>query len=400
MEKTAPNTNRVFEPRLPKKRMSKRKKTVLISLLAALLLAALVVGLCLLFAPPPPVISYHGIRMDAEMYAFWFSVIKNELMRPSAYNIPSTKATPAFWASACLREDANGRTWGEYMRDAINEAISLKLIAAVMYDELGLTMADGQRERVRSYYDDLLAYAAEGDKATMSRLLETYKTSKGALERCAVLDMKAELLYYQLGLNKGAGMGTTEEGLYLKTSELTSYYLAHYSRVKIVYINDASGDATNAADKAALDAHWQNNTMTEALFDEFVARSDEGLHGEGAYPSGIYVNGQQDLTENGFLEAAVADEVYTAAPGNFLKIKTDAGWRYIYGYALDGSAFLRPESEIFFADFFMDAAALAITNRAKAELDKIEIHDEQALSAITAEAIPHNVHFKPCTMGN
>ncbi len=396
------DTQKVFEPKLKKKKMSKGKKTVLISVTAAVLAVALIVGLALLLAPAEPALSYHGITLDKEMYAFWFSVLKSDFM--IRYGLSSRQDTPEHWARVCPLEGADGRTWGEILNAEIAEGVKRKLVAAVLYDELGLTMTEGQRRRVNEYYSDMLEYVADGDKGELRELLSTYKTSIGAMKRCAVLDLKAELLYHHLALSGASGMGTTESERYLTTAELNSYYLDNYARVKIVYINnDETGisgvGARNDADKAELDSYCDANgrDLTEALFDEYVARSDEALHGEEAYPNGVYATINSELEEGGFLEDAVAEAVRGATPGHLQRVETEAGVRYVYGYALDSGAYLREESKVFFGDFFEGAARKALEARSAASSRDVEVFAE-AIRDLTVETVPLNLKFRLCTM--
>ncbi len=402
MNEKAKKTDRVFEPKRPERKMSKRKKTVLISVTAAVLALALIIGLCLLLAPGEPAISYHGITLDREMYAFWFSMLKSDFM--IRYGLTSRHDTAETWERVCPLEGANGKTWGELLNEEIAEGIKEKLVAAVMYDELGLTMTAGQRRRVDEYYGDMLDFVADGDRGVLRELLATYKTSIKAMKRCAVLDLKAELLYHHLSLSGASGMGTTESERYLTTAELNSYYLDNYVRVKIVYINNDEGGisgpgARNDADKAELDAYCETNgrDLTEALFDEYVSRSDEGLHGADAYPGGIYATIHSELEEGGFLEGAVAEAVRGATPGHLQRVETEKGVRYVYGYALDSGAYLREESAVFFGDFYAGAARRALTERAARKTADVEVFAE-AIRDLTVETIPLNIKFRLCTM--
>lgn len=400
MKETNKKTDRVFEPKLPKKKMSKKKKTLVISITAGVLSLALVLGLCLLLIPSDPALSYHGVTLDREMYAFWFSMLKRDFML--RYGLTSANDTAEAWAKVCPREDAGGKTWGELLNEEITEGIKQKLVAAVTYDELGLAMTAGQRRRVDEYYSDMLEYVADGEKSVLKEQLAVFQTSAAALKKCAVLDLKAELLYYHLALNKGAGMGENESDLYLKTAELNSYYLDNYTRVKIVYLNnDSTGNGPTNDDRALLDRYYNKEegfTMTEAKFDEFVSRSDEALHGSDAYPSGIYATISSELEEDGFLEDAVATAVRSARPGDLLKVETDAGVRYVYGYALDSAAYLREESAVFFSDFFEGAARRALTERSAAKAAEVEVIPE-GVEGITVETVPVNTKFRLCTMG-
>ncbi len=407
------NQNKVFESRLPAAPKKKRKK-LLIASVAAVLAVALVLTLVLLLIPKSPALTYHGVSIDSEMYAFWYSMLKTEFMR--SYGLSgSTHDKAAVWDAPCPHEGADGKTWGEVLDADIHRAIKLKLISAVMYDELGLEMADNQRARVEAYYDDMREYVADGSASELRSLLETYGTTPSALRRCAVIDLKSELLWYQLSLGGASHMGG-EDLRYLSAEEIMKEYTENYRRVKIVYVNDSvygsyeNGNrieipldftgpgAQNDTDKQELDAYIANGKMTPEIFETYLKKSDEEIHAAGTYPSGIYLKIFTDLSERGFLEKAVAEVLYSVEPGELVKVETDRGVRYLYGYPLDNAAFLREESKAFFGSLYSDAAESAITARASAELSEVTEHTEN-YKELNVYTIPYNKDFKLCTMG-
>ncbi len=388
------NSTPLFPPKTAPKR--RRRPTLLISLLAILCLLAVTAGLLLALLPRvPAALSYKGISVDRDMYAFWYATLKSDFMVRHGIKTDND----ATWSTACPLKEHSGKTWGEVLGTEIHEAIRLKLAAAMLYDEMGLSMATGQSARVSSYLDDLLEYAADGKRDKLREILSYYRTTERAVKKCAAYDLKAELLYYYLALDNGE---------HLETEELVAYYQKAYTRVKVVYINDSvygsyeNGERTevpldfisgpgaqNGEDEAALDAHLVNGTVTEAAFEEFLARSDEGLHDEGAYPHGIYSTLGQQLWQTGFLDKSVAEAAYGLEAGVLRKVTTERGVAFLLGYALDTGSYVREESAVFFSDFFSRAAEEAVTARAAALLPEIEEHPE-AFAELTVFTVPHN----------
>lgn len=386
------------KPLIPPKTAPKRKsrRTLLLSLLALACLLALGAGLLLALLPRvPTALSYKGISVDRDMYAFWYATLKSDFMVRHGIKTDND----ATWSTACPLKEHSGRTWGEVLGTEIHEAIRLKLAAAMLYDEMGLSMATGQAARVSSYLDDLLEYAADGKRDELREILRYYRTTERAVKKCAAFDLKAELLYYWLSLDSGKN---------LEAEEILAYYSETYTRVKVVYINDSvygsyeNGERTetpldfingpgaqNGEDEAALDAHLVNGDITEAAFEEFLARSDEGLHAEGAYPHGIYSTLGQQLWQTGFLDKTVAEAAYDLDPGVLRKVTTERGVAFLLGYALDTGSYVREESAVFFDGFFSRAAEAAITERAAALLPEIEEHPE-AYAELTVFTVPHN----------
>ena len=342
------------------------KKKILLASVAVLLILALCVGLVLLFVPRDPALTFRGVSVDSEMYAFWFSMLKTDFMR--RHGIRSTEDVAATWAT---KSDVEGKTWGQLLNEEISEAIKLRVVAAMLYDELGLQMTTSQKKSIQEYYQDMLTYVADGDKGKMETLTEKYGTSAAAIKRCAAFDLKADLLYYHLSLENGKG---------LTAEELISYYTKNYCRVKVVYINndykaivDESGvrvetalteleQAANAQQKAALDAYFADEAsegvsyatedITAEIFETYLAGSDEALHSEGVYPNGLYVTRILDLVTPGLLEEKVYLEALDMKEGDLVRVETESGVRYLLGYALDTAPYNRTESEVFFSNFF------------------------------------------------
>lgn len=392
---------KVFESKLPKKRKVSRR-TLVLSAVALLLAAALIVGLVLLFRPTTPALVYQGVTVDPDMYAFWFAVLKSDFM--IRHGLHGQRDGDALWSAACPEEGNEGKTWGEVLGEEIHTAIKAKLAAAVIFDELGYEMAENQRNRVNTYYEEMLEYAADGDRDELRELMAKYRSTPAALRRCAVIDMKVEVLYSQLSL-------VPED---MSTEELVAYYTSTYTRAKIVYINNEHEGvwengvrveyplnlegvgARNDDDKRELDRYVEGGGMTEALLAPYLERSDEGLHSEMAYPSGIYATLRSELA---LLEPEVANAVVLATPGSFVRVDTENGVRYVLGCALDTGAYTRAESAVFFSGFYAGAADAAITERAKARLSEIEEFPEN-YGDRNIFTIPHSDgKLKLCGMG-
>ena len=126
------------------------------------------------------------------------------------------------------------------------------------------------------------------------------------------------------------------------------------------------------------------------VFEEFLSRSDEGLHAEGAYPSGLYLDGTVDYSIGGLLEREVSEILLQEppAPGELRRVETEDGVRFIMGYPLVGAAYDSTESSVFFSSFYEDVAEIAVTERAYARLDEVKVDmGEHKLDMYT---IPYN----------
>lgn len=393
--------------------MKEMKKTRLARRLTLLLAAVLLFGAITptLTACTPDVLSLDGVEIDREMYAFWFSMCKTDMMR--RYGIKSTQDNAAFWSSKCSVEGKTDMSWGEVVNDEVHRAIKAKLAAALLYDEKGLTMTDPQKDKVKSYIDDMIEYVADGDKGALKEELERYGSSLAALRRCAAFDMRAELVLAYLARN-----GKTE----LTSEEKAGYYNDYYYRVKILYINKevygafengkrvekplsfigpgARNDQDKAELAAILDTYYENSTLPEdfeARFNEYLGRSDEEIHGSQAYPDGIYVTRSINLSEGGLLEPEVYEAARGIRKGQLAHVTTENGDRYIYGYALETAAYDNEKLSPFFSGFYSGAADRALTARSYARIeDVVEFSEEYA--DITVYTVPCNLDFKLCTI--
>lgn len=392
----------VFAPKAVAARRAFPWRKVILAAVALLLVAALTVGLVLLFAPArTPVLTYAGITVDREMYAFWYSMHKTKAM--VAHGLKTAQHDNATtWATLCSEKGKESLTWGEVLDAEVHREICLKLAAAAFYDTLGLTMSKNQRATIEAYEADMLKNFL-GDEDAMEEALQKYGSTTSALRRCAVIDVKAELAaaYLQQG-------GLT-------TEEILAEYHTYYRRVKIVYINDKyygryengvrveepinSLDQTQLTDRAELDHYYENGGMTEAIFEQYVARSDEEIHTSEAYEYGLYTSRFVDLFQAGVLEYAVFNEIRSGIePGELLKVTTENGVRYIYCYEWDTAAYDRKENAPFFEDFYRGAAARALTARAALLLPDISTHEENR-AGINMTDIPANVkQFSLCTL--
>ncbi len=372
-----------------------------ISLVAGLLAIVLLLGI-LIFIPKNPVLRYGGITVTEEMYAYWFSLYKEQRM--ISYGIFGYQdALPATWDAP---SEVEGMTVGEKIAAEIHNDIKMKLVAAVLYDKLGATSPISQRAYVKDYCEELLEYRADGDKAKLRALAEKYGTSIKAIKKCAAIDLKAEL-YFKYLEDTSTGEMTG--------AEVNDFYYNNYKRFKVLYLNSAvKGTMENGervevplteqekAARTAIDRELftylyngdKAGTMTVETFEEYLKNSDEGLHSEAAYPDGLYVSRYSSLGD-GVLENEVIEEVGHLRAGELLRVETENGIRYIFNYPLLSAPFNSPHLEAFFNGFFSNAAAYTVAARTGERLGDVrEFPDNR--KEITVYTVPYNSDFEFC----
>ena len=393
--------------------MKVTKHSSLLRRITLLLVAVLLCGALLptLTACADTAMTLDGASIDSEMYAFWFSMSKTDVMR--RYGIKSSQDTEAFWSSVCQLDGAEGRTWGEIVNDEVQRAVKTKIAAALLYDEMGLTMTSSQKKKIKSYLSDMIEYVADGDKSALKEKLAAYGTSYKAMKRCAAYDLRAELVLSYLSRN-----GKTE----LTAEEKAGYYADNYYRVKVLYVNKevygayengvrvekplgftgpgARNDQDKAELAAILDVYNDNGTLPdnfEAAFEEYLERSDEALHVADVYPDGLYVTRNLNLADGGLLEADVFEAARGLKPGQIEHVETELGDRYIYCYALDTGAYDNDKYAPFFSTFYSGAASRALSARAATRIaDFVEY--AEAYNEISVYTVPCNLEFRLCSV--
>lgn len=377
--------------------LTKKAKRLLIAGIALLLALLLALGGFLLFRREKAVFSYHGVALTAEMYHFWFSSLKTDYM--VTYGLRSD--TESTWQAPCTVTGEEGKTWGEFLTERIDEAIKAKLVAGVLFDRMGVTMGSADRAKIAQYLEDEYEYATNGDREAFALLLEKYHTTESALKQCAILELKAELLYSYLYGNEGQSMTVGEK---------EDYFKAHYKRVKILYLNEGEktvlkdGGGTEKEQFTVEDWTFYTNTekelspligedsaLTEARFDELIKSSHEPLHA--IYEGGVYIYDKATDDVN-FTNMIGGEAVEKAAKevkvGELRRVETADGVRFVFGYELDYAPYLKSINADFFTDFLSDAAGEALNNRVKAELSSVTVHEGTYAKRVPIEDLPYN----------
>ncbi len=377
--------------------LSKKAKRLLIAGIALLLALLLVGGGFLLFRPKKAVFTYYGVPLTLEMYHFWFSSLKTDYM--VTYGLKSD--SEATWQAPCTVAGEEGKTWGEFLTERIDEAIKAKLIAGVLFDRMGVTMGSADRAKISEYLEGEYEYATGGDREAFALLLEKYHTNDDALRQCAILELKAELLYSYLYGNDGQSMTVGEK---------EDYFKAHYKRVKILYLNEEKKvvlkDGGGTEEKPLGFEDWtfstnaenelspligEGSTLTEARFDELIQSSHEPLHA--IYEGGVYIYDKATADTN-FTNMIGGEAVEKAAKevkvGELRRVETADGVRYVFGYALDYAPYLKSMNADFFTDFLPDAAGDALNGRVKAELSAVTVNQENYGKRVPIQALPYN----------
>ena len=324
------------------------------------------------------VMEYGTIEVDNEMYSFWLSYFKKELM--AEYNIGGELDTEKFWQS----EFKDGLSYGEYFAQIADERIKAKVVAANMYDSFGQNLPDYAVEDINNYISELVDFVGDGSKKTFNEIAAQYGTDYDAIKRVAICDYKAELLF---NLVYGA------DGSYITDEEKEKYYKENYSRVKVIFINTKSEELG----ESELD---EKNKMIEKLdliFEESV--SDErfdslmSIYSEDSasayYENGFYLSPLSDYPIEAVTGAALSIDV-----GECKKVESDYGVHYVFKLELDDKAYENEDNSDWFDSFTYDASLELFDSFVKEKTNEVLINEKEKCKVSFTE-IKYNYEIKP-----
>ncbi len=354
-------------------------------IVAAAVVALLIAAALFSVASPSAVMSYEGITVDEEMYCFWFSYYKMQVM--SAYGIKGTSDTEKFWQT----EMENGVTYGEYFTEIIDDRIKTKVITSYMFDALGAQLPDYGIEEINDYLEATLDYVADGDKKEFDRIAEKYHTSYNAVKKVASFDYKAELLF---SLMYGDGSYATKE-------QKDNYYNENYSRVKVIFINTKTKTVEEDGKSytvALTDAEIiEKLTLAESVEEKLTKGADIAdlipIYSDEAasthYENGFYLSLKSDYPVTEVIEASLALSV-----GEWTRVESDYGIHFISRLPLDEEGYSNKDNSDWFASFDSDVAMTEFDKKILSAIDEVKVNEKNK-SKWTIENIKYNYEINP-----
>ncbi len=366
-----------------KKRLS--PYAILAIAVAALVTLLIIFAAAYSLSSPDAVMSYEGIEINEEMYCFWFSYYKMQLM--SAYGIKGTSDTPELWQT----EIENGVTYGEYFTKIIDDRIKTKIVTSYMYDSLGASLPDYGVEEINDYLEATLDYVADGDKKELDRIAKKYHTSYDAIKRVASFDYKAELLFKLL---YGDGSYATEE-------QKDNYYKENYARVKVIFLNtktktvEKDGKSYTVeltqeeiADKLTLAANVESRLKSgEALETLMSIYSDDTA--STYYENGFYLSKNTDYPIPEVVTSSLSLPV-----GEWTRIESGYGIHFIARYPLDEKGYESKDNSDWFDSFDADVAMTEFDKTVLSLIDEVKVNEKNK-SKWTIENIKYNYEINP-----
>ena len=370
-------------------KIKEKKKLSPYALLAIIVAAAvvtlLVVAAVLSIAAPSAVMSYEGITVDEEMYCFWFSYYKMQVM--AAYGIKGTSDTEEFWRTKM----ENGVTYGEYLTKIIDDRIKTKVITSYMYDSLGAPLPDYAIEEINDYMSAILDYVADGDEKEFASIAEKYHTSYDAVRKVATFDYKAELLFT---LMYGDGSHATKE-------QKDSYYNENFARVKVIFINTKTKTVENDGKSYTVEltaSELENKLALADSVEEKLSRGSDiseliSIYSDEAastyYENGFYLSEKSDYPVTEVTKAALS-----LAVGEWTRVESDYGIHFVSRLPLDEEGYANKDNSDWFSTFDSDVAMTEFDKVVLAAIDEVNVNEKNK-SKWTIENVKYNYEINP-----
>ena len=351
---------------------------ILVTAVSVLIALLIVVGALLVAFSPKAVMEYGGVKVDKEMYSYWLSYFKKELM--AEYKISGSRDTEAFWNS----ELKDGVSYGEHFGQMADERIKAKIVAANMYDSFGQNLPDYAVEDINNYLAELIDFVGDGSKKTFNEAAQEYGTDYDAIKKVAVCDYKAELLF---NLIYGA------DGSYITDEEKDAYYKDNYSRVKVIFINtkDENLSATELDEKNKMIEQLDlilKEKVSEERFDTLLSvYSDDNA--STYYKNGFYLSPLSDYPIAEVTSAALTMEI-----GECEKIESNYGVHYIFKLELDDKAYDDEDNSDWFDTFIYDASLHIFDKTVKEKIGEVNVNEKEKCK-VSFTKVKYNYEIKP-----
>ncbi|MCD7782610.1 MAG: peptidylprolyl isomerase [Firmicutes bacterium] len=347
--------------------------------LSAILAAALILTSCtVLFSScagtEPALIEYDDVKITAPMYMYYLSHYKAVFL--SVYSEVSD--TDAFWDS--MTED--GITYEEYFTEVIIENLKKTVVAAWLFDYMGLTFTSSMKEEVEDGIDELCYYLCGGDKDAFDEYLSDYGIDADTLYDIYVIDAKISYAYQYLYGASGILDVSDEEAL--------AYAQENYALIGHLYVNNKFKYETDSDGNYLYDEetgeYYRFDLSDDELAEkeEIIAAVKEGLDEGTSFEELWNLYSEDQLYEGGYyiyegMENFI-DEVVEAALemeiGDIICIETEYGTHFLKRYEITGTPWEDDENADFFEDFEDNLADYVFTNLMNDYSEDVTVYKE------------------------
>ena len=291
-------------------------------------------------ASHPTVMEYEGLRLTEDIYRYWLSCYRAQF-------------------SSLEKEHGTDR-----LHEIADINIRKSLIAAAMFDRLGLQLDTLARNQINAAMEQLVSDAG-GTREALNEMAAPYGIDYDGLKMAISYEQKATaLLSYLFG--KNGIYGITEE-------QKEAYYQENYRRVRVLtvlyvtyqldddgerifdektqsYVYIRKSGAALDAQKAKADAVRAGVAygLSDESFLSLMKTYNEDTVKEDAYPNGYYFSADGDY--RGYISEIPAAAV-KLKDGEVTEVESEYGVHFIYAPGNDKGAYANEKNADFFADF-------------------------------------------------
>ena len=293
--------------------------------LALCLLLGLILGLTL--PAGAAVYRYGSATMSEEVYTYYFACLKYDYMvRYKALNITDTE-------EGWQKTGEDGQTFEDAFKDAIEEELMLRLLAASQFDRLRLSLSAEDYADIDALLSDLETYSY--DESPYAKLKATYGIrAKRVVKQVALYEKKYTALLHALFKTDGSGVLAEKY-----RDDLALFYEKYYYRYNVIFVKNEN----DAKEQAVRDALADGTDPTE--FELLEKTYSDTKVTSGNYPNGIYLYGGGSYSYAGTgLDDALLDAMKSLdRVGDVTEIRAsdDSGTYFVLRYALDEAPYLK-----------------------------------------------------------
>ena len=327
------------------------------------------------------VASYSGYGMEEGAARYFASAYKTDYIANLPESVRGLAESEGFWETI---PEGGSISYGEDLRRGYENYIKRILIANALY-----TSGESFEEEI----ENALSYLTSAVEIGGSIDVLNEKTAEYGFDYDDLTD--AAELYYRYVNACSSVYGA--QGEYISVAGC-SEYLKTYSYVKMIFINsnDISTKAEVASAVESLRASIAEGAdmASEEQFDRFMKHNSIHFEGgvDGEYYFGINAEftvkfGQTDKKMHAIVERALTMNIGEAA-----EMPYPNGICFIYKCTPNDSHYTNTSYDLYFDDFYVDAAKYLFEAEITARLDEVKIKDE--FLAIDVVATPKNIFYR------
>ena len=328
------------------------------------------------------VASYDGYGMDEGVLSYFASAYKMNYVS----NLPPAEAQRAdtdadFWNSI---PEGGTLTYAEDLKRGFENYVREILVANALYRSGGSDYSE-QVERALSYITADAAFGGSTDAFNMA--VAEYGFDYEDLTEAA------ELYYRYLNAPRSI---YGEVGEYVPVAGC-SEYLKTYSHVKMVFVessylseNKNGSEADIAALRSAISAGLVSEEQIDYLMKHNSIKIEGGVDGE--YYFGVNADFTVKIGNTHPDIHAVLEKALTMNEGECVEMPYPNGVCFIYRCAPEEGVYAKSDYDLYFEDFYIDAADYLYKKEVKSLLPEVKI--KESFSAVDIVSMPKNIFYR------